>query len=87
MILDLLSSSDRKNIAKLQKELDSYKKSLEQLDYTYEREEFLAICSKLWSFLSEVSNEKTFSIFSHSKYYADNRHFFISLRNYYIRTI
>jgi len=87
MIQESLSLSDRKILVKLQKDIDSYKKKLEKLDYTYDREHFLEICSNLWVFLSKISNEKTFSFFRHSKYYSENRQFFISLRNYYIRTI
>jgi len=75
------------NLEKLTSSLENYKKELKMLDFVYNRPIFIEKMIKLRQFLANIKDEKLINNFFQSIFFKENKEFFRTQNNYYMRAI
>ena len=82
----ILSSKSKRDLKKLQSDIDLFRIKFENCDYNNDREEFFSLMHEFWNYISNYEDGETYSIFEHTKYFSKYKELFASLQRYYFRT-
>ena len=82
-----VTPEESKALKSLESDLDSFREKLEKVDYSKDEKAFFTLMQEFWAFISWFTDERLYSIFEHSQYFALYQNFFSKNEEFYVRAL